>query len=181
MMTPVFITGNEHKAKQLNDWLGIVIQHQKVDLDEIQSLDLKEVVDHKARQAYNVVRQPVLVEDVAMTFTAFNQLPGPFVKWFEKGSSLETMCHMLDGFDDRNAAAHTMYGLYDGKTLQTFEGIMRGKIAPIPRGSSGFGFDSIFILDGQTLTRAELDDETYARTSYRQEALAKLRQYLQKT
>jgi inosine triphosphate pyrophosphatase len=181
MITPVFITGNEHKAKQLNDWLGVAIPHQKIDLDEIQSLDLYDVVEHKARQAYDVVKQPVLVEDVAMTFTAFNQLPGPFVKWFEKGSSLETMCHMLDGFVDRSAVAHTMYGLYDGETLHVFEGVMHGMIAAMPRGNSGFGFDSIFILDGQTLTRAELDGETYARTSYRQEALAKLREYLQKT
>lgn len=181
MITPIFITGNEHKAKQLNDWLGIAIQHQKVDLDEIQSLELREVVEHKAKQAFDVVKQPVLVEDVAMVFTAFKQLPGPFVKWFEKGSSLETMCRMLDGFDDRSAEAHTMYGLYDGETLQVFEGNMRGTIVNTPRGTSGFGFDSIFILDGQTQTRAELDAETYASTSYRQEALAKLREYLQKT
>lgn len=181
MISPVFITGNKHKAKQLNDWLGITIPHQKVDLDEIQSLDLREVVEHKARQAYEFVRQPVLVEDVAMTFTALNQLPGPLVKWFEKGSSLESMCHMLDGFADRSAEAHTMYGLYDGDELHIFEGVMHGSISKLPRGSGGFGFDSIFVLDGQTLTRAELDDATYARTSYRQEALAKLREYLQKT
>lgn len=181
MITPIFITGNEHKAKQLNDWLGIAVPHQKVDLDEIQSLELKEVVEHKAKQAFDVVKQPVLVEDVAMVFTAFKQLPGPFVKWFEKGSSLETMCRMLDGFDDRSAEARTMYGLYDGESLQIFEGSMHGTIANTPRGTSGFGFDSIFILDGQTQTRAELDAEVYARTSYRQEALAKLREYLQKT
>lgn len=180
-MQPIFITGNEHKAKQLSDWLGIEIPHQKVDLDEIQSLDLKEVVEHKARQAFEIVKQPVLVEDVAMVFAAFNQLPGPFVKWFEKGSSLVTMCHMLDGFDDRSAEAHTMYGLYDGQALHMFEGIMRGSISKEPRGNGGFGFDSIFINDGQTKTRAELDIETYGSTSYRQEALAKLREYLQKT
>lgn len=181
MITPTFITGNEHKAKQLNDWLGIDIPHQKIDLDEIQSLDLRVVVDHKARQAYAVIKQPVLVEDVALVFNAFRQLPGPLVKWFEKGSSLDTICHMLDGFSDRTATAHTMYGLYDGESLQVFEGTMHGKIAAVPRGSSGFGFDSIFINDGQTQTRAEIDIATYGSTSYRQEALAKLRDYLQKT
>lgn len=180
MDKPIFITGNEHKARQLNDWLGIEIPHQKVELDEIQSLDLREVVEHKARQAYAAVGGPVLVEDVAMTFTAFGRLPGPLVKWFEKGSSLETMCRMLDGFDDRSAEAHTMYGLYDGVELQVFEGTMRGTIASKPRGTSGFGFDSIFINDGQTRTRAELDEATYSSTSYRQAALAKLRKYLQK-
>ncbi len=180
MSTPTLITANEHKARQLNDWLGIEILHEKVDLDEIQSLDLREVVEHKVRQAYKVVGRPILVEDVALTFTAFGQLPGPLVKWFEKGSSLETMCRMLDSFDDRSAVAHTMYGLYDGVELQVFEGFMRGTIASTPRGTGGFGFDSIFINDGQTQTRAELDEVTYGSTSYRQIALAKLRKYLQK-
>lgn len=177
----IFITGNQNKAEQLNKWLGIPVEHQKVDLDEIQSLDLREVVEHKARQAYDIVKRPVIVEDVAMTFTAFNTLPGPFIKWFEKGSSLATMCRMLDSFDDRTAEAHTMYGFCDGGQVQCFEGIMRGTIAEEPRGSSGFGFDSIFINEGQPLTRAEMDEETYSKLSYRVEALAKLREYLQKT
>lgn len=181
MKDVVFITGNEHKAKQLATWLGVDLPHQKVDLDELQSLDLRTVVEHKAKQAYSVLQQPVLVEDVAMVFTAFKQLPGPFIKWFEAGSSLEIMCRMLDAFTDRSAVAHTMYGLYDGAALHCFEGTMRGTIAASPRGTSGFGFDSIFINEGQPQTRAEMDEETYSRTSYRQEALAELRKFLQKT
>lgn len=181
MRDVVFITGNEHKANQLAAWLGLALPHQKVDLDEIQSLDLRTVVEHKAKQAYSVLHKPVLVEDVALVFTAFKQLPGPFIKWFEAGSSLEIMCRMLDAFDDRSAVARTMYGLYDGNELHCFEGTMRGSIAPSPRGSSGFGFDSIFIAEGLPLTRAEMDAKTYSRTSYRQEALAELRKFLQKT
>ena len=181
MTDVVFITGNENKAKQLSKWLGIAIEHQKLDVDEIQSLDLREVVEHKARQAYDAIERPVIVEDVAMVFTAFKQLPGPFIKWFEKGSGLDVICQMLDAFDDRSAEAHTMYGLYDGETIRYFEGIMRGTVAPSPRGTSGFGFDSIFINEGQPLTRGEMDEETYSRTSYRKPALAELRKFLQKT
>ena len=177
----VFITGNQNKAEQLAKWLGMSVEHQKVDLDEIQSLELREVVEHKARQAYDIVKRPVIVEDVAMTFTAFNALPGPFIKWFEKGSSLETICRMLDAFDDRSAEARTMYGLFDGEQLYVFEGIMRGTIADKPKGTGGFGFDSIFINEGQPLTRAEMDDDTYSKTSYRIDALARLRAFLQKT
>jgi inosine triphosphate pyrophosphatase len=175
----VFITGNQNKADQLVQLLGMPVNHQKVDLDEIQSLDLREVVEHKARQAYDIIKKPVLVEDVAMTFTAFSKLPGPFIKWFEKGASLETICRMLDSFEDRSAEAHTMYGLFDGNQLHIFEGVMRGTIPKNPHGSGGFGFDSIFINEGQALTRAEMDEKTYLSTSYRADALAKLRTYLQ--
>jgi non-canonical purine NTP pyrophosphatase (RdgB/HAM1 family) len=181
VIDPIFITGNDHKASQLSKWLGIELRHQKVTVDEIQSLDLKEVVKHKARQAYDIVKQPVIVEDVGMVFTAFKRLPGPFIKWFETGSDLETMCRMLDSFEDRSATAFTLYCLYDGHELHTFSGNMHGTIPKMPRGSGGFGFDSIFVNDGQDLTRAEMDEATYSSTSYRQAALAELRTFLQNT
>jgi XTP/dITP diphosphohydrolase len=119
----------------------------------------------------------VLVEDVSLTFTAMVSLPGPFIKWFEE-PGIETLCRMLDGYSDRRATARTLYGLYDGKSLKTFEGVMTGTIADKARGNRGFGFDPVFINDGQLLTRAEMDEATYADTSYRKQAVEKLKQYL---
>lgn len=75
-MKPVFITGNADKAAYLAQHLGITLDHQKVDLDEIQSTSLEEIVEHKVRQAYDLVGKPVLVEDVALGFDALNGLPG---------------------------------------------------------------------------------------------------------
>ena len=46
------------------------VLHQKLDLDEIQSLDLRTVVEHKVRQAYELVKKPVLVEDTSLQFEA---------------------------------------------------------------------------------------------------------------
>jgi len=77
-----FITGNQHKADYLAKWLGMPINHQKVDLTEIQSLDLHEVVEHKVREAYRIIQKSVLVEDVSLTFHALGRLPGTLVKWF---------------------------------------------------------------------------------------------------
>lgn len=174
----VFITGNEHKAAQLAKWLGLPIEHQKLDLEEIQSLDVREISERKARAAYKIMQRPVLVEDCSLVFTAFGQLPGPLVKWFEKGASLEKMCHMLDGFSDRSATAQIFYVLFDGAAPHFFEGVMHGTIAEHPRGNGGFGFDSIFINEGQEKTRAELDEATYAALSYRKQAQEKLRVFL---
>jgi inosine/xanthosine triphosphate pyrophosphatase family protein len=39
-----FITGNKHKAEYLQRLLGIDVAHQKIELDEIQSIDLDEIV-----------------------------------------------------------------------------------------------------------------------------------------
>jgi len=77
-----FITGNTAKAEQLARHLEYPVTHQKLDLPEIQSLDLKEIVEHKAKEAYKQIKKPVLVEDTSLTFSVLGKLPGPLIKWF---------------------------------------------------------------------------------------------------
>lgn len=165
---PVFITGNQNKAEYLARLLGIPLEHQKVDQDELQSMDLDEIVTHKVMQAYDLVGRPVLVEDVGLRFNAFGGLPGPFVKFFvDAPNGLTNMCRMLDGFDDRSARAECVFGNYDGEHVELMRGGLDGTIAMSPRGENGFGWDKVFEpvgFDGKT--RAELqpndDAATYA-------------------
>lgn len=166
-MLPIFISGNQNKINYLSKSLGMTLEHQKIDLDEIQSADPRVVIEHKVRQAYSLIQQPVLVEDTSLGFNALNGLPGPFVKFFvDVEDGLENMCRMLDGFNDRSAYGSVLYGYFDGRDLHFFEGRLNGTIAEHPRGDGGYGWDRIFIPDGyNNLTRAELsahdDIETY--------------------
>jgi len=176
-----FITGNQHKADFLAKHLGIPVAHHKLDLDEIQSLDPHEVVEHKARQAYDLLQKPVLVEDAGLVFTAMGRLPGTFIKWFMAEVGLEGLVRLADGLPARTAAGFVCYALYDGENVRFFDGEMRGTIATeVRNGSGGFGFDPIFINDGFTESRAEMSEADYDRTSYRIPALAELRNFLTK-
>ena len=168
-MLPMFITGNQDKADYLSRTLGIALEHQKVELDEIQSPDPRAVVEHKVRQAYRLLNKPVLVEDTSLSFVALGGLPGTFVKFFvDAENGLENMCRMLDGFEDRSAYASATYGYFDGRKARFFAGRLDGVIADHPRGTGGYGWDKIFIPNGYGgLTRAELsgedDVESYRR------------------
>lgn len=155
---PVFITGNQHKADYLAKLLGIQLEHRKIELDEIQSVSLDEIVIHKVKQAYAIAGCPVLVEDVSLGFNALNGLPGPFIKFFvESENGLEKLCRMLDGFDDRRARGECIFGYYDGERLELLRGTIDGKISMHPKGEAGFGWDKIFCPDGyDDMTRAEL-------------------------
>lgn len=177
-MDITFITGNEHKATYVADWLGLPIAHKKLDLDELQTLDLHTLVDHKVRQAYDIVKTPVLIEDAQLVFAAMGNLPGPFIKFFVEELGVGGVARLLDAFDDRRASGRICYALYDGKHTYYFEGEMSGTIARLPRGNGGFGFDRIFINEGYTQTRGEMSDDDYAKTSYRKQALDKLAAYL---
>ena len=61
----------------------------------------------------------------------------------------------------------------DGECLLTAEGAVEGEILTAPRGSGGFGYDPLFLLDtGQTM--AEIDIVTRHRISHRGQALRAL-------
>jgi len=175
-----FITGNQNKADYLAKYLGFPVQHVKLDLNEIQSLDLKEIVEHKVRQAYEKIKSPVIVEDVSLEFEALNGLPGPFIKFFVDTIPFETMCSMIDG-KTRRARAKCVFGYYDGKILKFFEGGLGGEIAETPAGENGFGWDTIFIPDGYTVTRAQLNEEDDQKTYVQIKPFASLKEFLSKT
>ncbi len=178
MRSLIFITGNQRKADYLSKYLGHTIEHVKIDLDEIQSLDLKEVVRHKTLQAYEKVGRPVLVEDVSLEFKALGRLPGTLIRWFIDEMSFENVCSLLNG-KDRSATARCVFGYFDGKEEKYFEGSMNGKIAEKPAGSGGYGWDPIFIPEGYNVTRAELSEEDDRVTYLKIKPLSKLKIFFQ--
>jgi len=178
---PVFITGNQNKADYLSKLLGVRLEHYKVDLDEIQSTNLDEIVTHKVKQAYGLIQKPVLVEDVALNFEALGNLPGPFVKFFvDADDGLEKMCRMCDGLKNRKAQAECVFGYYDGERLELLRGRLDGTIADHPRGDGGFGWDRIFCPEGyENQTRAELTQEQNEETYQMIKPIKQLRELLQ--
>ena len=173
-----FITGNAGKAKYLSDYFHLPVEHTKLDLPEIQSLNLKEVVEDKAKRAFEIVKSPVLVEDVSLIFGGLKKLPGPLIKWFFETLGNDGLCKLLDGFENRNAFAEVEFAICDDSGVHTFNGSMEGKISETPRGEMGFGWDPIFIPKGYDKTWAEMTDDEKHMTSMRKIALEKVSKFL---
>ena len=178
MQKLTFITGNPGKAKYLGDYFHLPVEHIKLDLKEIQSVDLKEVVEDKARRAYDIVKSPVLVEDVSLTFKALKALPGPLIKWFLETLGNEGLCQLLNGFDNRDALAEVEFAICDESGVHTFRGSIEGSIANTPKGEMGFGWDPVFIPKGYRKTWAEMSDDEKHATSMRKIALEKMSTFL---
>jgi non-canonical purine NTP pyrophosphatase (RdgB/HAM1 family) len=177
-MQITFITGNQNKADYLAKYLGYPISHVKLDLDEIQSLDLKEIVEHKVKQAYEKIKKPVIVEDVSLEFEALNGLPGPFIRFFVDRVPFEKICSMINE-QSRKATAKCVFGYYDGNVLKLLEGSLSGTIAEAPMGENGYGWDKIFIPDGYTMTRAQLSEEDDQKTYVQIKPFAALKAFLE--
>lgn len=180
MKTPIFVTGNQDKADYLARLLDVPLEHQKIHLDELQSTSLDEIVRHKVKQAFEIVNKPVLVEDVSLSFTALDNLPGPFVRFFvDAENGLEIMCRLLDGFNDRRARAECVFGYYDGVNLKLMRGGIDGLIVDHPRGDGGYGWDRIFCPAGYGgKTRAELSSEENEATYRITKPIDELREFL---
>lgn len=177
-MNLTFITSNPSKADQLSRHLNIEIAHRQLDLVEVQSLDLEEVVEYKVKEAYRIIKAPVLVEDVSLTFAVLqNQLPGPLIKWFFQELGNDGLCKLVEG-KDKAAQASVLFGLYDGEQLTTYLGEVEGKIADKPQGKSDFGWDPIFIPNGYNKSWAQMDEQEQRTSSMRRIALEKLEKYL---
>ena len=166
---PVFVTGRPEKTLEA-ERLGFRLERVDLDLTEPQALDPADVVEAKAREAYRRLTRPVLVEDSGLSVDAWKGFPGALVKWIERSAGVPAMARMLEAFAERGATAICVLAYFDGAELVTAVGRCRGSIAPEPRGERGFGWDSIFVPEGEARTFAEMSGEEKDRVSHRRSA-----------
>jgi inosine triphosphate pyrophosphatase len=191
--TITFVTGNANKLKEViailstsesQDGMSKVgkysITNKSLDLDEIQGT-IEEVTINKAKAAANILKGPVLVEDTCLGFEAFNNLPGPYIKWFVKSIGLSGLVDMLYKFENKGANAICTFGYCEGPNAEVklFQGVTKGNIVD-SRGPTDFGWDSVFEPEGFDQTYAEMDKKNKNTISHRFRALDKLRDFLTK-
>lgn len=179
----IFVTNTEGKAREAQEILGkkFLIKHQKVDLEEIQTINGKEVIEKKARQAFKILKIPVLVEDTSLYFNAWNGLPGALVRWFLDTVDCKGICLMMKKFKNRKAYAESAIAYYDGKRMKIVSARVLGTVPEKPRGKFGFGWDPIFVPKGFKKTYSQMTTQEKSKISMRKLALEKLRKYLVKT
>ncbi len=172
-----FVTGNAKKAEYFSKCIGFPLNHTAMDLEEIQSLDVRKVTAHKLDQAFEKLGIPVIVEDIALEFTGLNGLPGAFVKFFLEALTMQDICDLLKG-KSREARVRSVIGYKDAERTEFFEKVSHGTISEIPKGNGGFGWDLIYIPDGYSLTRAEMSKEDDEKTYKTLKPFKELADYL---
>jgi XTP/dITP diphosphohydrolase len=160
------VTSRREKAEEARR-LGFAVEQEALELPEPQSLDPREIAAHKARAAWDLVGRPVVVEDSGLAIGAWGGFPGALVKWMEKSAGLTGIARMLDPFPDRTATARCALCYFDGSRLVEALGECPGSIAPAPRGTGGFGWDALFIPEGQGRTFAEMPPAAKDAVSHR--------------
>lgn len=179
-----FITLSMGKYEEYKDLLGLPdLEWLQIPLTDPQSLNIEFVIDEKIRAVMpRLTNQPFFVEDTSLIIDAWKGLPGTLTHTFMDTVGSQGICKMMRGYKDneRTARAITLIGYFSKEVgIRRFQGEVMGTIASEPRGSQGFGWDSIFIPDGSIHTFAEMDLDGKNKFSMRKVAAAKFKEYLE--
>lgn len=184
-----FATNNAHKITEVQQLLG-----KSFDIVSLQDIgcteELPETQDtlegnsaQKANFVHQHYRTDCFADDTGLEIPALSGEPGVHSAHYagKQRNSQANMQKVLDklrGVIDRRAQFRTVITLIlDGKA-HTFEGIAPGTIAQVPSGHQGFGYDPIFIPEGNKQSFAEMSLEEKNQISHRARAVQKLVDFL---
>ncbi|HSG76057.1 MAG TPA: RdgB/HAM1 family non-canonical purine NTP pyrophosphatase [Burkholderiales bacterium] len=142
----------------------------------------------KARHASRASGLPALADDSGLCVDALGGAPGVHSAYFagREGSRAErdarNNAKLLASLGQARAAHYrcvmALVRSADDRQPLIAEGVWHGGIARAPRGANGFGYDPLFLIDGDGRTAAELPEAEKNRISHRGRAAARLLELL---
>lgn len=183
-------TSNAHKVSEVKDILASL----NFDVDLVtpkqmaEGKDLGEPIEDgntfkensykKAKFYYDLFKMPTIADDSGICIDFYDGKPGIHsARWLSELSykdKNEKICNEMKGSDNRGAQFVCGITYIDEDGVRYYEGVIKGKIADAPMGLEGFGYDPIFVQDGQTKSTALLGEEYKKYNSHRALALRKM-------
>lgn len=186
----VFATNNAHKLEEVKAILG----------DKIEILSLKEIgcteeipeteptlegnAVLKARYVADHYHVDCFADDTGLEVEALDGAPGVYSARYAGGEGHDSEANMrkllqeLEGVENRRAQFRTVFALIVDDKEHLFEGVVKGEISTVRRGTSGFGYDPVFIPEGHTESFAEMGNAEKNKISHRARATEKLCRFL---
>lgn len=177
---------NAGKVREIRELLSTF----KVDVVSAGDLDLPEPdetgttfianAELKAVAAATAANLPALADDSGMSVDALDGAPGIYsARWAgpnkDFNDAMKRVETALAGNPNRRAQFNCALALAwpDGH-CESFEGTLHGHLVFPPRGTKGFGYDPIFMADGQNITFGEMEPDAKHAISHRAMAFRQL-------
>ena len=178
-MQKIFVaTGNKGKVDEISAILKIPLKIADIEIDEVQSMDLEYVARKKVQEAFNILKKPVIVDDVGVFIDVWNKFPGPFVKYMYNLLGNKKILELLRNEKNRKVIVQSVIAYHDGKKIHTFVGTVNGTLSLKEKGTQGWGFDPIIIPDGEKETFAQMGPKKKNLISHRAKALQKFKKFI---
>ena len=186
----VFATGNPHKVEEIQailkdyDLIGLAEIGCHEDIPETNPT-IKENALQKARYVVdNYDVKNCFAEDTGLEVDALNGEPGVYSARYagpekDADANIHKVLAKLASYPDRAAQFRTVVALILEGEEYTFEGIIRGTRKTEKSGSGGFGYDPVFVPEGEIRTFAEMSAEEKNKISHRAKAILLLKSFLE--
>jgi XTP/dITP diphosphohydrolase len=184
-----FATNNGNKIAEISQLIGSKIS--LVSLKEIGCFDeLPETTGtiegnstQKAEFVFKKYGVPCFADDTGLEVISLNGQPGVDSAYYagHQRSSDDNMALLLANlstFEDKAAQFKTVITFVNNTGTYQFTGIAKGAITDTARGTNGFGYDPIFVPEGQLLTFAEMTADQKSEISHRARATNQLINWL---
>lgn len=188
-MKLIFATNNQHKVEEMQAIAGhafemVSLQDAAIDIEIPEPHPtLEENASEKSWTIYKAYGVNCFSEDTGLETDALHGEPGVKSaryagdeRVFEK--NIDKLLTKLNGIENRKAQFRTVISLIIDNKEYLFEGVCKGIIAQMPKGSAGFGYDAVFVPKGASKTFAEMTLPEKNEYSHRKKAAVKLVSFL---
>ena len=185
-MEIVLASSNEHKVKEINEIVKgsgfvFILPPEGFDPEE-NGQTFAENSYIKAKAAWELSHTWSLADDSGLCIDALGGKPGIYSARYAQTPQLRInrVLNEMEGIKDRRAHFTCSMTLIapNGDTAFSCEGTCNGSIIEKQRGTNGFGYDPIFLLDGDARTMAELSEDEKNQVSHRSRALEQVINYI---
>jgi XTP/dITP diphosphohydrolase len=185
-----FASNNKHKLDEIKNVVG-----RKIDILSLADIKCNEELPEtrntlegnslqKAEYVLQHYNTPCFADDTGLEVEALHGAPGVYSARYagnhrNNDDNIALLLQNLKNDTNRKAQFRTVITLIGVEAQPVFfEGIIRGEIIAEKRGSSGFGYDPVFVPEGHSRTFAEMTLEEKNQLSHRAIAVKKLAEYL---
>jgi XTP/dITP diphosphohydrolase len=189
MIELIFATNNQNKVIEVKSLMEKHIQVKSlqeagidIDIPEPHQT-LKENAIEKSTTIHRLFGKNCFSEDTGLEVDALNGEPGVRSARYagdeaNNEKNIQKLLNNLKENSNRNARFRTVISLIIDNEYFLFEGICEGVITNETKGNKGFGYDAVFIPNGDVKTFGEMDLEEKNKFSHRKKAIHKLIEFL---
>lgn len=156
-----FVTGNQEKVRDARLALkqfDLEITSAELHIDEIQHHEPLAIGLAKARQAYEQLHMPLVINDSSWSIPTLGGFPGGYMKDITSWLTTDDFLALMNGKKDRRIFLHEVVVYIDEAELQVFEALREGIIVDAPAGNSEPSFARIVKMEGDDVTISQIFD-----------------------
>lgn len=170
----IFVTSNKLKYEACKKIIPD-IQKKELDLKEIQSSDPLEIAINKAKSAFAILKEPLIINDSSFYINALNGFPGVYASYVESTLGYDNLFNLMKDKTDRSCYYLDILVYIDNCTYKVFTAKTLGHLATDYVDGSYFPYDKLFIKEGDTKPICFTKNNMYENICY-----LELKKYLEK-